>query len=141
MERKRTRTLVAKSRACSSRCFGLSSVMYHGWEGKYKSPFKPARLNWNFCINNVYKIETGPREQAKKQSNERLNSQRANESGKASIHERQVEPVNNWTNERRSQSRGPVSPLISQVNPFPSKFIFRNRFFPTKSIIFPLKLR
>ena len=32
--RKRTRTLVAKSRACSSRCCGLSSVVYHGWEGK-----------------------------------------------------------------------------------------------------------
>ena len=31
---KRTRTLVAKSRACSSRCCGLSSVVYHGWEGK-----------------------------------------------------------------------------------------------------------
>ena len=21
----------------------------------YRSPFKPATLNWNFCINNVYK--------------------------------------------------------------------------------------
>ena len=32
--RKRTHTLVAKSRARSSRCCGLSSVVYHGWEGK-----------------------------------------------------------------------------------------------------------
>ena len=23
----------------------------------YRSPFKPATLNWNFCINNVYKIK------------------------------------------------------------------------------------
>ena len=32
--RKRTHTLVAKSTACSSQCCGLSSVVYHGWEGK-----------------------------------------------------------------------------------------------------------
>ena len=32
--RKRTHTLVEKSRACSSRCCGLCSVVYHGWEGK-----------------------------------------------------------------------------------------------------------
>ena len=32
--RKRTHTLVAKSRGRSSRCCGLSSVVYHGWEGK-----------------------------------------------------------------------------------------------------------
>ena len=32
--RKRTHTLVAKSRARSSRFCGLSSVVYHGWEGK-----------------------------------------------------------------------------------------------------------
>ena len=30
-----SRTLVEKIRACSSRCRGLSSVVYHGWEGKY----------------------------------------------------------------------------------------------------------
>ena len=33
--RKRTRTLVAKGRACSSRCCGRSSVVYHVWEGKW----------------------------------------------------------------------------------------------------------
>ena len=32
--RKRTHTLVAKSRVCSSWGCGLSSVVYHGWEGK-----------------------------------------------------------------------------------------------------------
>ena len=32
--RKRTHTLVAKSRARSSRCCGLFSVVYHGWKGK-----------------------------------------------------------------------------------------------------------
>ena len=35
---KRTHTLVAKSRGRSSRCCGLSSVEYHGWEGKKKGP-------------------------------------------------------------------------------------------------------
>ena len=34
MGRKISRTLVTKSRACSSRCCGLSSVAYHGWGGK-----------------------------------------------------------------------------------------------------------
>ena len=42
--RKRTHTLVAKSRVCSSRCCGLSSVVYHGWEGKR------AHLIWSLAL-------------------------------------------------------------------------------------------
>ena len=42
--RKRTHTIVAKSRACSSRCCGLSSVLYRGWEGKR------AHLIWSLAL-------------------------------------------------------------------------------------------
>ena len=41
---KRIHTLVAKSRACSSRCCGLSSVLYHVWEGKR------AHLIWSLVL-------------------------------------------------------------------------------------------
>ena len=30
----RSKAAINKRRACSSRCCGLSSVVYHGWEGK-----------------------------------------------------------------------------------------------------------
>ena len=43
---KRNHTLVAKSRACSSRCCGLSSVVYHGWEGK-----KRGHSNWRKLLS------------------------------------------------------------------------------------------
>ena len=36
-------TLVVKGRARSSRCCGMSSVVYHGWEGKKKGPQKLAQ--------------------------------------------------------------------------------------------------
>ena len=44
--RKRTRTLVAESRARSSRCCGLSSVVYHGWEGKKRGHSNWRKLLW-----------------------------------------------------------------------------------------------
>ena len=37
-------TLVKESRACSSRCCGLSSVVYHGWE------VKRAHLIWSLAL-------------------------------------------------------------------------------------------
>ena len=46
MGRKRTHTLVAKSRARSSRCGGLSSVVYHGWEGKKRGHTNWRKLLW-----------------------------------------------------------------------------------------------
>ena len=44
--RKRTHTLVAKSRARSSRCCGLSSVESHGWEGKKRGHSNWRKLLW-----------------------------------------------------------------------------------------------
>ena len=37
-------TLVVKNRARTSRCYGLSSVVYHGWEGKR------AHLIWSLAL-------------------------------------------------------------------------------------------
>ena len=44
--RKRTHTLVAKSRARSPRCCDLSSVVYHGWEGKKRGYSNWRKLLW-----------------------------------------------------------------------------------------------
>ena len=49
--RKRTHTLVAKSRARSSRCCGLSSVMYHGWEGKCSEKLATPSYSKNPRVN------------------------------------------------------------------------------------------
>ena len=49
--RKRTRTLVAKSRACRSRCCGLSSVTYHGWEGKCSEKLATPSYSKNLRVN------------------------------------------------------------------------------------------
>ena len=61
--RKRTHTLVAESRACSSRCCGLSSVVYHGWEGKkrghsngpysYSQYWTGTSLQWRLMWGNI----------------------------------------------------------------------------------------
>ena len=44
--RKRIHTLVAMSRARSSRCCGLSSVVYHGLEGKKAATVIGASCLW-----------------------------------------------------------------------------------------------
>ena len=49
--RKRSRTLVAKVRACSSRCCGLSSVVYHSWEGKSLEILAIPRYSKNPRVN------------------------------------------------------------------------------------------
>ena len=48
---KETRTLVAKSRAYSSRCCGLSSMVYHGWEGKCSEILATPSYSKNARVN------------------------------------------------------------------------------------------